>query len=380
MKNIQAYSGYTNLYILFLLKSLYQLSDTGRLAYIIPTEFFNSKYGIPIKEKLIRERLLKCIINFKNDQNIFFHATTTCCIMLIDRTPKEYVSFYNLDKISELENIDVHGQEKGMAIKYADLDPEEKWRIYISHERKKEYSNLKQVSGFCSVSRGIATGDNHFFCLSKTRIKELSLPEEAFSKCICKSADVKRRVFRYSDFCRLANEDKVVYLLDVKGLDDKALSEYINEGEERKIHKKYLLSHRHPWYSMEQKPAAPIWVSSACRGRIKFIRNLAGVKSLSTFHSIFINREYENDIDIIFCYFLTPLAQEIIRQNRKKLGNGLDKFQPNDLMTAQMLDISLISEEDKKDILDLYESIKEDNDEKNIGLLNDIFKKYLCEK
>ena len=46
------YSGYTNLYILFLLKSIHQLSDRGRLAYIVPSEFMNSKYGTAIKELL----------------------------------------------------------------------------------------------------------------------------------------------------------------------------------------------------------------------------------------------------------------------------------------------------------------------------------------
>ena len=71
------------------------------------------------------------------------------------------------------------------------------------------------------------------------------------------------------------------------------------------INKKYLLSCRSPWYSMEQKPIAPIWVSTACRDGLKFIRNLANVNSLTTFHSVFINEPYEKDINVIFCYFLT---------------------------------------------------------------------------
>ena len=39
-------SGFTNIYTLFLLKSIYQLNSNGKIAYIIPSEFLNSKYLI----------------------------------------------------------------------------------------------------------------------------------------------------------------------------------------------------------------------------------------------------------------------------------------------------------------------------------------------
>ena len=65
------FSSYTNLYIYFLIKSIYQLSSKGKLAYIIPTEFFNSKYGEQIKKILIEKKLINAIINFENDSELF---------------------------------------------------------------------------------------------------------------------------------------------------------------------------------------------------------------------------------------------------------------------------------------------------------------------
>ena len=70
-------SGYTNQYILFLLKSIYQLNDYGRLAYIVPNEFLNSGYGNKIKKFLIDHKLLYAIINFDNHMSIFDNALTT---------------------------------------------------------------------------------------------------------------------------------------------------------------------------------------------------------------------------------------------------------------------------------------------------------------
>ena len=313
-----------------------------------------------------------------NDQELFFNATTTCCILLLDKEDKRDVKFFNLDAISELKTLSLENTDKCLVIDYENLSAENKWREYLKHEAKQEYINLKQISEFCTVSRGIATGDNGFFCLSKSQIANHQLPENVIDECVCRSADVKAIVFKREDFAELANADKSVFLLDIKDVEDSATEEYIKEGERKEINKKYLLSCRKPWYSMEQKPIAPIWVSSACRDRIKFVRNIAGVRSLTTFHSIFVNQSYQDDIDIIFCYFLTPIAQEIIRENRKELGNGLDKFQPNDLKTAKMLDISVISEDDKEEILKLYNMIMYKNDESCIDSLNEIFERYLC--
>lgn len=372
------YSGYTNLYILFLIKSIYQLSDSGRLAYIIPSEFMNSKYGTAIKQLLIDRKLLKAIINFENDSEMFFNATTTSCILLLDHEPKDYVKFYNLRSVSELSPSILEDDDfSAVKVDYCSLSASDKWRSYINQEETTAYKNLEQVSLFCSVSRGIATGANDFFCFTSEKAKHKQIPESCLTKCICRSADIKTPIFTDNDFHMLSKAGKVVYLLDAKEQDYDLLKHYIHEGELIGVNKKYLPSCRNPWYSMEQKSVAPIWVSSACRDNIKFVRNLAGTKSLTTFHSIFINNNFLEYIDVIFCYFLTPIAQTIIRENRKVLGSGLEKFQPNDLNTAKMLDIMLISEEDKGRILEIYSKMLKNFNTSYISQLNAIFTAYL---
>ena len=57
-------NGFTNLYTLFLLKSIYQLKPNGRCAYIVPSEFMNSDYGKLVKAHLIKTKTLRHIIVF----------------------------------------------------------------------------------------------------------------------------------------------------------------------------------------------------------------------------------------------------------------------------------------------------------------------------
>ena len=372
------YSRYTNLYILFLIKSLYQLSSNGKLAYIIPTEFLNSQYGTVIKEKLIKERLLRAIINFQNNSEMFFNATTTSCILLIDHSEKEQILFYNLLSFDELDSLRIDATDaQATAVSYDTVKASDKWRFFTNQEEHTEYRNLVDVAKFCKVSRGIATGANDFFCMSKSKMQKLQIPSDSVIECICHSADVKKAIFSTKDFKALADADKTVYLLDIKKGQEAGLEEYIAAGEQQGLHKKHLLSCRKPWYSMEQKAIAPIWVCSANRNGIKFVRNLANVSSLTTFHSIFVNEAYKDDINILFCYFLTPIAQTIIRANRKELGNGLEKFQPNDLKTAKMLDISLLSQEDYQKVSTIYNEMIVDFKLSHIEMLNELFSAYL---
>lgn len=393
-------SSYTNLYILFLIKCIHQLSPTGRLAFVIPTEFFNSKYGTPIKKLLLENTLLREVIHFSNNDEVFFNATTTCCLLLLDREPKDTVHFYRLDSIRQLKNpegsafplLPADSAHAGFApgttsfpsegiapvsIRYDALDPEEKWRCYLNNEQNITYTNTVPVSTFCNITRGIATGANDFFCLTQDDIDRYHIPAECIRPCICRSKDVSSVFFTEEDFIRLRKKGKPVYLLDGKASDAKALEEYLAIGTASHIPKRNLPSHRNPWFSMEHRDAAPIWVASACRNGMKFVRNLAQICSLTTFHSIYVKEKYKSLTDIIFCYFLTSVGQELLRKNRKELGNHLDKFQPGDLSSAKMLNLTLLSENDRQEIQKLCILLQQTKSEELCGRLEEIFLPYL---
>ena len=59
------------------------------------------------------------------------------------------------------------------------------------------------------------------------------------------------------------------------------------------------------------------------------------------------------------------------------MGNGLEKFQPNDLNAANMLNISVITEDDRTKIINIYNEIVLDNRSALLDELNTIFLSYL---
>ena len=120
------------------------------------------------------------------------------------------------------------------------------------------------------------------------------------------------------------------------------------------IDKKFLTSHRTPWYTVENRPPSPIWVGVFNRGGLRFIRNEAGIKNLTTFHCIYVNTLYSDITDLIYSYLLTDVAHEIFNDNRREYGGGLEKFEPNDLNNSHIFDFTILTDDEKNEILDLY--------------------------
>lgn len=147
-----------------------------------------------------------------------------------------------------------------------------------------------------------------------------------FTKCVSKSMDVKRPFFEEKDFSGLSEENKYVYLLDIREPLCESVADYISQGEKNLVYEKCLPKHRKPWYSQESKKPVNIWIVSAGRGDVKVIRNLTDVVNLTTFHAIYITHAYEALTNIIFCYLLTPIGQELLKCNKKNSVADLISF------------------------------------------------------
>ncbi|MBN2487150.1 MAG: N-6 DNA methylase [Bacteroidales bacterium] len=362
-------NGFTNLYTLFLLKSIYQLNSNGRLAYIVPSEFLNSDYGKLVKSALIKNKVLRHIIVFDFEENVFDDALTTACILLCSND-KNYqnVKFSTIKKIDELETIKAYisnypvNNIDDLTFNHTELEPETKWRKYYQVQNGIRYKNLMPFSNVAKVVRGIATGANEYFTFSKSKANQYKINEKYLLPCICKAVDVKDNFFTKDNFNSLVFADKQTYLLNAIGPKDENVLKYLEIGEKTEIDKKYLTACRNPWYSLENRPPSPIWVSVFNRSGLKFIRNEANISNLTSFHCVYPvqNNLFNNvNIDILFAYLLTDVAREIFEDNRREYGNGLQKFEPNDLNKAMMLDLSILDRKSESEILELFAQYRE---------------------
>ena len=369
-------NGFTNLYALFLLKSLHQLKPDGRCAYIVPSEFLNSDYGKSIKTYLLKTGALRHVVVFDFEENVFDDALTTASIILCandDKTDK--VLFTNIrsrDQLNVVEQLIAdypRPSENSKTYSFSELDPEIKWKTYYKPQNGRKFKNLVPFSTCARVVRGIATGANDYFTFNLSKARKYNIGERYLLPCICRATDVRGNFFTESDFEELKRKDKNVFLMNVLNCNDENVVRYLMKGELEQIHKKYLTASRNPWYSLEKRPPAPVWVSVFNRTGLRFVRNQTDVANLTTFHCIYPQTNMFSDIsiDLLFAYLLTDTARQIFEDNAREYGNGLQKFEPNDLNKGKMLDLGKLSGAQKREIERLYRGNSE-----NIGEINDL--------
>lgn len=383
-------SGFTNIYALFLLKSLSQLNHNGRCAYLIPSEFLNADYGRQVKEYLIKLKSLRYVLVFDFDKNLFNEALTTSSILLFaNDEQKQGVEFINVSSVSELEQLAeqlaVYPRtiSLGNEVEFASLNPAVKWRTYYQENNTDKYLNLVPFSNYAGVSRGIATGANDFFLFSEEKAKGWQIPMDYLLPVVSKAAQVPGHFFTQADFTELRASNKPIFLLNSKDNHCQAVNDYLFSGEQRGVHHRHLTSHRKPWYALENRQPSPLWVSVFSRSNLRFIRNEAGVRNLTTFHCVYLKAPALPKLDLFFSYLLTDISREIFSDHRREYGDGLEKFEPNDLNRAKMLNLEAIPQSAQSGILEIYKEyrtscLSEKPDLSLLIQLNKLYGKIAC--
>ncbi|HKQ46487.1 MAG TPA: N-6 DNA methylase [Phycisphaerae bacterium] len=319
----------TNLYGLFLLRIWASLSPRGRAAVILPAEWLNADFGVPVKAHLLEENALDTIVHFDPAAGIFDGALTTSAIVLLrsGRPKYEPVRLCQVANVSALSRLDLSRGEKW---RRADLDPAAKWsRLFASHRRPSHpAARLGEVA---SCVRGIATGANQFFTVSESVRRLRRIDRRDVVPCVTKARQLQAAVATPGVLRRLVKADDRVFLLSPRQPLSREVRAYLREGRRLGVHHRYLCAHRPTWYLPERRRPAPILVSVFARERFRFVLNRAGVLNLTAFHGIFPRTNGPRAVRLLFDYLASDAGQEELRRHCRVYGDGLLKVEPRDV-------------------------------------------------
>jgi len=370
------------LYIFFLIKLIWQLAEDGRAAVILPFEFLNADYGVPVKQLLLDQGILRKVLILGEALQPFDEVITTACILCLERTPQsnppELLTVHSIEELTTIaagfKDENGSSQAANRKVQAARL-PGEKWLVPVHLNQAAGNEKMVPLSTFGKVMRGIATGDNSFFVISETQRELAALERECVLPCLAKSSYASDLEFSQDHFSRLRASQKPVWLVDLAGREDlPSVQRYIEIGLERGTDQRYLTSKRSPWYALEQRPPAPLLVTTFSRGQLRWVRNLAGVRNLTAFHGFYPHAGV--DLELLCAYLVTPLAQEMLSHQRREYGNGLHKYEPNDLNQALVMDVRRMGNAEKCEVCALYGVLLADGNDGLLMQLDEAFRRF----
>lgn len=337
-------SRFTNAYGLFLIAIAHALSPRGRAAVIIPAEFLNADFAVPIKAFLLSRNFLDAVIAFDHRDLIFGDAVTTACIILLrtSRRAGEHVSLVRADRVEHPDELDHALSQPALSLDPQELDPRRKWEPLLRPQAPPACGDLVRLGMLARCIRGIATGANSYFTLNWPEVQRFGLAAHV-RPCITKTMHAPAPVFTPQDHERLVRSGRKAFLLWPTDPHDGSLAAYLDVGHRLGIPSRYLPSHRNPWYMPERRDSAPIWVAAFGRGRIRVVLNQARVHNLTAFHGLYPRALTDAQTRALFAFLCSPPGQAGLEAQLRRYGAGLLKLEPRDVERVLVPDVRALA-------------------------------------
>lgn len=330
----------TNLYALFLLRIWEDLAPGGRAAVILPAEFLNANFGEEIKERMVQVMRPAALLVFAPTLNVFADALTTSAIVFLDKSRSPAAPGW-AKRIESLEEAEIFvgklcagtaGRASNGCIDLTLLSPRDKWLNQLFNGPAQIASTWfpKRVADYFDCRRGIATGANDFFCLSRTELCQHHLNDAQVEPCITKAADADGLVFTREKFDALVGNGRRCFLLNPTQ-NGPNLMRYLRRGEERGIPDRHLPRHRPVWYLPENRAVADIWVAVFSRESVKYILNTSGAKNLTCYHGLYAKPRCKGLAPLMTLFLNSSGGRRAFSQVNRFYGDGLNKLEPKDV-------------------------------------------------
>lgn len=341
-------SGLSGLYTYFIYLAHGWMRQGGLAAWLIPSEFMYVNYGRALRRYLTRDVTLLRVHRFDPQEVQFADALVSSAVVIFrNKKPSdEQTAFFS------------YGGDVANPARYRDVPVQElatlsKWNnMYRKPTSEDNSEDTVRVGELFSTKRGIATGANSFFIMSPEEATHREIPAQFLTPILPSPRYLEDDLVESKDGY-MPDIEKKQLLLSCDIAEKKVQAEYpslwmyLQQGEEQKIHERYLCSRRSPWYSQESRDPAPILVSYMGRSSkgdspFRFILNrsqaIAANAYLNLYPSPPLNKKMKEESDLIIAIWkaLNAISASDLIAEGRTYGGGLHKMEPSELENARI--------------------------------------------
>jgi adenine-specific DNA-methyltransferase len=335
-------------YVYFFLEAILRLRVGGRLVFITPTEFLDVRYGSAVKHALLTHCDIDEVIVLEMDELAFDGVLTTSAITIATKKERPTGRFRLTE--AQMNGSVVRGRQ--VELTSDAVPPSRPWTPLLPSRAERILPLIKgrtaKLSDYARVRRGIATGDNSFFCLTQQQVDEWGIESEYLVPVVVGSKDIPENgvpLTREYWAERKASGARSWLLWCHQPKSDLAGSNvlrYIEDGECRNLHERFNCRTRDPWYGVERVAPPDFFVTYMSRERARFVRNEIGARCMTSLLNVWANDAL--DPDALRPILEDPANAQILREFGRTYGGGLGKIEPNDLLELPVRPLPSIQE------------------------------------
>jgi adenine-specific DNA-methyltransferase len=322
-------------YVYFFLEALLRLNDGGRLVFITPTEFLDVRYGQAVKEALLDHCEIDEILVLEMDELAFKGVLTTSAITIATKRKSPSRRFRLVEgrlngSIEKGREIELPAEVAPAVLPWTPLLPSRAERIAPLLDGR-----TAKLGDYCRVRRGIATGDNSFFAMTRAEVEQWGIEERFLVPVVLGSKDLPTAGPLDADFHASRIEAGARGFLffchdHIEALCGTNALRYIEHGQEIGVHERFNCRTRNPWYGVEPVPPADFFTTYMSRNRARIVRNLIGARCMTSLLNVWAQSGV--DPEAMRPSLEDSTNAQLLREFGRTYGGGLAKIEPGDLI------------------------------------------------
>ena len=332
--------GRAGLHIYFLTQALCLLDKGGRLAFIMPADTCEGIFSQKLWSWISKNFRIDGAVTFDHKATLFPGVDTNAVIFLIsNEVPVKKLKWAkclspnNKGLFAFLNNNLAGGDYENLTVHERDLN--EAIATGLSRPPRTEYNFEFTLADFARVMRGVATGANDFFFLTKSKAEALGIPNNFFLTAVGRTRDADETIIALETLKKIEGKGRQTLLFFPNGVQWKDMPEsvknYIREGERVGLAKRSLISTRRPWYKMEAREVPRFLFAYLGRRNVRFIKNEAGIIPLTGFLCIYPHSNEKKYVEKLWMILQHPSTVSNLQLVGKSYGSGAIKVEPRSL-------------------------------------------------
>lgn len=331
--------GRAGLHVYFLIHALRLLNKNGRLAFILPADVCEGVFSTALFGWITRNYCLDAVVTFDAAATPFPGVDTNPVILLVRNALP--VKTFKWCRCRLWGGVGLsrwigtglrRGKRNGLDVVERGIT--EGLRTGLSRAPLPTQEGYP-LSRFARTMRGIATGENAFFFLTRDQMSDAELPQKYFIRAVGRTRDVLDGALTKKHLEHLDAAGRPTFLLSLSGQPasdfPKSVKNYLAKGQRLGLPDRALLQQRQPWYRMEVRAAPPILFAYLGRRNTRFIRNLAGAVPLTGFLCVYPASKSSDFVDRLFSALNDERTLANLGYVGKSYGGGAIKVEPRAL-------------------------------------------------
>ncbi|MGQ9555019.1 MAG: HsdM family class I SAM-dependent methyltransferase [Anaerolineae bacterium] len=345
--------GRAGLHIHFLVRALRLLDVDGRLAFIVPADTCEGVFAPAIWEWITKNYRLEAVVTFAPEASPFPTVDTNPLILMIRKAaPQRHFLWARCTKaptpMLRVWTLSGFASPPSAELSICQREVEDGLATGLSRPPAAGKSTGTVVlADFAKVLRGIATGANEFFFMTREKAMALGIPAEFLRPAIGRTRDIPGDELNSEMLARLDAKGRPTLLFSPDGRPMTSFPEpvraYLRQGEESGLATRALIRSRQPWYKMETRIPPPFLFAYLGRRNARFIRNHTQAVPLTGFLCVYPHDVSEEAIESLWAVLRHPETIVNLALVGKSYGAGAIKVEPRALERLPIPD-SVLSE------------------------------------